>query len=197
MTDHDDRPFTEEQAARLRSYPVPPRALEDRVVAALREDGPAKAGHHKKGVASAVSRTRLIAIAASTLLAFALGRWTAPAPIVDPGAYLLLVQDGPGDERLSADDVSLRVGEFAAWARDLRAKGLLTSAEKLEDGGEVLSAGATAPLTDADRAIGGFFVIRAATTEEAASIARGAPNLRYGGRIVLRRLDHRAAAERR
>ena len=54
MNDSDDLPFSEEEAARLRTYPEPPRHLEDRIVDALREagDGPAKAGHHdRKGVA--------------------------------------------------------------------------------------------------------------------------------------------------
>jgi hypothetical protein len=183
MTD-DDRPFSEEESARLRAYPTPPRDLEQRVVAALHEDRPAAAGRHN-------SRTKLLAIGASALLAFALGRWTASPPVVERGDYLLLVQAGPGDDRLSASVVSQRVEEFSAWARDLRAKGVVTSAEKLEDGGEVISSGHTAPLTDADRSIGGFFLIHASTPEEAASIARGAPNLRHGGRIVLRRLDHR------
>jgi len=186
MTDPEDRPFTKEEAARLRTYPAPPRELEDRVVGALRRET------KEPSVESGFGRTRVIAVAAcAAVLAFTIARWTAPAPVVDRGAYLLLVQDGPGDDRLSAEEASQRVGEFAAWARDLRARGLLTSAEKLEDGGEVLSAGRTAPLTDADRSIGGFFVIRASTPEEGVSIARSAPNLRHGGRIVLRRLDHR------
>jgi hypothetical protein len=202
MTDSEDRPFSEEEAARLRTYPEPPRQLEDRVVRALREagDGPAKAGHHnRKGVASGFSRTRgagfsrtvLIAIAASALLAFGLGRWTAPAPVGDRGEFVLFVQDAPGEERMSPNEVSQRVREFASWARDLRARDLLASAEKLDDGGTVLTAGAAEPLTAADRAIGGFFVIRASTPDEAASIARGAPNLKHGGRIVVRRFDRR------
>ncbi len=191
MADHDDRPFSEEEAARLRTYPEPPRHLEDRIVNALR--GPAQAGHHNtKGVASGFSRTKFIAIAACALLAFGLGRWSAPAPVIDRGAYLLLIQDGPSDDRLSAEEVSQRVGEFASWARGLRARGQLTSAEKLDDGGTVLTAGAAEPLTAADRAIGGIFVIRASTPEEAASIARGAPNLKHGGRIVVRRFDRQA-----
>ena len=164
-------------------------------------DGPANAGHHdRKGVASGFSRTRgagfsrtrVIAIAASALLAFGLGRWTAPAEVVDRGAFVLFIQAAPGEERMSPNEASQRVGEFVSWARDLRARGLLTSAEKLEDGGTVLTAGAAEPLTAADRAIGGFFVIRASTPEEAASLARGAPNLKHGGRIVVRRFDRGA-----
>ena len=180
MNDSEDRPFSEEEAAKLRTYPEPPRQLEDRIVSALRRTRGA-----------GFSRTKLIAIAASALLAFGLGRWSAPAPVIDRGAYLLLVQDGPSNDRLSVEEVSQRVGEFASWARDLRARGLLASAEKLEDGGTVLTAGAADPLTAADRTIGGFFLIRASTPEEAASIARGAPNLKHGGRIVVRRVDRR------
>jgi hypothetical protein len=188
MNDSEDRPFSDEEAARLRTYPEPPRQLEDRIVSALR--GPARAGHHnRKGVASGFSRTRMIAIAASALLAFGLGRWTAPATAVDRGAFVLFIHEAPGEERMSPNEASERVREFANWARDLRARGLLWSAEKLEDGGTVLTAGAAEPLTAADRTIGGFFVIRASTPEEAASIARGAPNLKHGGRIVVRRFD--------
>jgi hypothetical protein len=179
MTENEDRPFSEEEAALLRRQPVPPRELEDRVVRAVL--GPP--------VAPGFGRTKWIAIAASALLAFAIGRWTAPAPSTDPGGFLLLIQDAPGEARLSPAESSKRVGEFVAWARDLRARGALTSAAKLENGGTVISADSTGPLTGADLAIGGFFVVRASTPEEAASIARGAPHLKHGGRVVLRRFD--------
>jgi hypothetical protein len=199
MTDQEDRPFSDEEAALLRRQPELPRELEGRVVRALsrpaeagrdEQSGPATAGHYKPNpVVSGFSRTRLVAIAASTLLAFAIGRWTAPAPSTDAGGFLLLIQDAPGDARLSPAESSKRVGEFVAWARDLRARGALTSAAKLENGGTVISADSTGPLTDADLAIGGFFVVRASTPEEAASIARGAPHLKNGGRVVLRRFE--------
>jgi hypothetical protein len=35
----------------------------------------------------------------------------------------------------------------------------------------------------------GFFLVRAATAEEAEAIARGCPHLRHGGTISLREID--------
>jgi hypothetical protein len=98
---------------------------------------------------------------------------------------LLRVREQPGT--VTQPDVEARlVAEYAAWARGLQEEGKLLSAEKLADEpAELLGSGAS---PEGDR-VGGFFLIRAASFEEAQRIARDCPHLRHGGRVELRAIE--------
>ena len=101
--------------------------------------------------------------------------------------YLLLlrVRDQPGAVSEPGAEARL-VAEYAAWARRLSEQGKLLSAEKLADEpAELLGSGAS---QEADR-VGGFFLIRATSFEEAQQIARDCPHLRHGGRVELRAIE--------
>jgi hypothetical protein len=185
MNDQDERPISDADARHLRSTPVPPRDLETRT---------AKAIFGK----SAVRPSFIAALAALTIvpvvIAFGLGRAMAPRAPNLSGAYLLLIEstDAPA---MTPDEAAARVREYGAWARELREKHVLVSAEKLDEGGSVvLTSGTTAPLAAADDRIGGFFILRAVDMKNALSIARASPHVRLGGRIVVRRIA--SASER-
>ena len=143
---------------------------------------------------------RWSAIAAAVLVAAILGyaRGTATRGQEAPraaasaaprgGTYLLLlhVRTAAGAATRPADEARI-VAEYSRWARGLSAAGKLVVAEKLADRpAEMLGAGA--PPDDGDR-IGGFFLIRAASFEEAQRIANDCPHLQYGGRVELRAIE--------
>ena len=143
---------------------------------------------------------RWSAAAASLFIAAALGytagaafprgeRPIAAATSTSPGGmYLLLlhVREMPGAVRRPADEARI-VAEYARWARGLSEAGKLVVAEKLADApAEVLGPGM--PSADNDR-IGGFFLIRASSFEEAQRIASDCPHLQYGGRVELRAIE--------
>ena len=101
--------------------------------------------------------------------------------------YLLLlrVRDQPGAVSEPGAEARL-VAEYAAWARRLSEQGKLLSAEKLADApAEVLGSGAA----QEEERVGGFFLIRATSFEEAQQIARDCPHLRHGGRVELRAIE--------
>ena len=193
MNDQDERPISDADARRLRSTPVPPPDLQERTVATVLGD---------RAIRSVKTPTRfsalnlggfIAALAALTIvpvvIAFGLGRaMTQRAPDLS-GAYLLLIESAPDQPPLSAQETAARVREYGDWARELRERNLLVSAEKLDAGGSVVStSGSTAPLAAADDRIGGFFIVRAPDMNKALSIARESPHVRLGGRVVIRRI---------
>ncbi len=128
-------------------------------------------------------------VAAGWIIAALLGYGIASRqPKVDETPrYLLLLYDSPlapGAQPPSDTAVAVLIAEYSAWARGLRAQGRLVSAEKLTDDGGQWFGGAASTASD-DR-VGGFFVIRAKTPDEARAIAESCPHLKHRGRVELR-----------
>ncbi len=156
--------------------------LERRVVAALDARGLL---HRRRGAGRVVAALA----AALTLVAigFGAGTWRArsvSAGEAEPRFLLLLTDEAVAVAATRPAALGARVEEYRAWAVQLGEAGRLVGAEKLKDEVEVLGPGAA----DGTR-VSGFFEIRAASREQALSIARSHPHLRYGGAIVLRAID--------
>ena len=177
MTDDQGRPTDED----LRAMPGPAGpspGLEERVVAALRAQGllaPRQGGH------------RLWLVAAG-LVCFVFG-WALRGQVErreaasDGSLYLLLLSEL--SERADSSAEAQRVEEYRSWAIELRRQGRLVRAEKLGAESHALGAkGETAPTRAS-----GFFLIRAASIEEALALARGCPHLLHGGSITVQPVD--------
>jgi hypothetical protein len=110
--------------------------------------------------------------------------------------YLLLLHETPGHfAQMSPARIQATIERYMAWTRQLAERGQLVSAEKLaDDGGRHLRRGAGAPLvsdgpyTEAKDVIGGFYVIRAESLEQAEAICAGCPHLDFGW-IELRAIE--------
>jgi hypothetical protein len=182
----------------LRSLPreaAPPPGLEDHVVAEL----------HRAGLLHAPSGTfrsrfvRVALAAAASALLFLAGwlagslRPSAPPPAAQP-TYALLLRAGPDYREGTPADEQQRVKEYGAWARGLHQEGRLVSGEKLNDDARTLIArDGTVAFLDEPRPdqgpVQGFFLIRAASLDQALEIARECPHLRHGGIIEVRAID--------
>ena len=156
---------------------APPPSLRDRV---LRDAMPPLKKRARWLVA--------LALAAALLLAFMGGRATRGESAEAEGSqYLLLLYEEVGyrDDR----PVQETVAEYARWADSLRGHRLLTRAHKLDE--EQMALFRTQPAMAEVPAMSeptGLFIVRAGSSDEAAAIARTSPHLKYGGRIVLRKL---------
>jgi hypothetical protein len=177
----------------------PPRELEDRVVAELRRRrliGPGAGGSRSDW------RSRL-AVAAGLLLA-ALGGWVArgvveaapvsPASSTSTAAtppagkeYMLILTEPEGLE--TDKELPELVAEYRAWAGGLMAEDRLVTMRRLDRGARDLTAGGGAPIevsaTPFEAEATGFFLVRAASLDEAVSVAAGCPHVGYGGRISV------------
>lgn len=155
---------------------APPASLRDRV---LRSTHPLAQRRVRWGVA--------LGMAAMLALAFLGGRATRATGDGAGPQYLLLLYEGAEyrDDRPPQETVA----EYRRWADSLRQQRLLTSAHKLDDQRlsllqqQPVEVGRPAPSDPT-----GMFVVRADSPDAAAAIARTSPHLRYGGRIVVRRL---------
>lgn len=119
------------------------------------------------------------------------GRYTARSPMPSEDGrerfMLLLYEDTLAEAEYSPDEVASIVEEYKRWAREVRDRGSLEGGDKLTDERRVLAV--AGPELQAGVALGGYFVIRADSFEEAAEIARSCPHLAHGGTIELRRID--------
>ena len=175
----DDDLTPEELAAfaRLPREMTPSRSLEERVVANLRDAGALRPRPRRRAGFAAVA-------AALLLLAggFAIGRLTLASG--DPGGggqYLLLLYGAPA---VAPGEMTSRVAEYATWAREERTAGRLVAAERLESAvPQVL--GSTSAAPSPGQAPVGFFLIRAASADEARAVASRCPHLRHGGTVVV------------
>jgi len=168
---------------RLRREVPPSAGLEDRVVDTLRA-----AGHLRHPRAW---RRPVWQVAAAILLiagGFFAGRLRgpdSPLPSATPTPqFLLLLYGAPS---ATPDIERARVTEYGAWARAEAAAGRLVMGERLADRRAVLGSETTAPPPSNEPS--GFFLIRAATFEEASRIAARCPHVAHGGTVVVRAVE--------
>jgi hypothetical protein len=160
---------------------APPPDLEDRTIRALRQQG---------FLAASAGRRALIMRLAAAIVLFlggvTLGRVTASAmPQMEDHRprFLLLLHGGPTG--LPPDEESAVAREYGAWARQLRSEGRFVTGERLGDASVTVPQG---DLPDAAN-VRGYFLISAASLDEAVAVARDCPHARRGGSVTVRPID--------
>jgi len=111
--------------------------------------------------------------------------------------FMLLLHDNPKEfARLSEEELQAVVGEYRAWGQKMASEGSLVLGHKLtsEGGRHIARRGSEVLVTDgpfaeAKEVLGGYFVVTAASYDEAVEIAKSGPHLRYHGRIEVRKID--------
>jgi hypothetical protein len=184
--DDDVDGLTPEERAALDRLPrevAPGAAFEDRVVGGLRDARLLRP--------SRPWRRYLWQTAAAVLLiagGFVAGR---ARPADDPPTaatttrqYLLLLY---GAASATPELERARVTEYGNWARAEAAAGRLVMGERLGDARVVLGSERTAP--PASNEPNGFFLIRAASFEEASRTAARCPHVSHGGTVVVRAIE--------
>ena len=108
--------------------------------------------------------------------------------------YMFLVR-GAGCEggSLSPEQMQAQMREVYAWIDGLSRKGIMTAAQPLTPGGKVVSGKNGSVISDgiaaeSKEAVGGFFIVNAATMDEAVSIARTCPAFNHGARLEVRQI---------
>jgi hypothetical protein len=134
-------------------------------------------------------RMSRLAIAAATVLAFAASFAAGPLAAAEPDPatprFLLLI--GSDAEAAAAQTAALRdavVAEYVAWARSLRDGGHLVAADELAPRGTLLTADDRTG-TARQASAGGYFLVTAASLEEAVALSRDCPALRRGGSVEV------------
>jgi len=112
---------------------------------------------------------------------------------VPTNQYMFLVRGGAcGSGDLSPEQMQAKMQEVFAWIDGLTKKGVMSAAQPLTPEGKLVS-GKSGIISDgiaaeSKEAIGGFFIVNAATLDEAANIARTCPMFKYGGMLEVREM---------
>lgn len=108
--------------------------------------------------------------------------------------YMFLVRGAGCDGgSLSPEQMQAQMREVYAWIDGLSRKGIMTAAQPLTPGGKIVSGKNGSIISDgiaaeSKEAVGGFFIVNAATMEEAVDIARTCPAFNHGARLEVRQI---------
>jgi hypothetical protein len=111
--------------------------------------------------------------------------------------FMLLLHENPNEfAALTRKQMESVVAEYRAWGGKMASEGKLVSGHKLTDEGgrHVEQRGSETLVTDgpfaeAKEVLGGYYIVNAASYDEAVEIAKTGPHLRYHGRIEVRKVD--------
>jgi hypothetical protein len=118
----------------------------------------------------------------------------APQP-TGPQYGLFLYMDEAYQTAPDEATLKARIGEYSDWAKGLRESGRYVTGQKLADEGQWcrLESGALAEgpvVSDGERGIlAGYFLMGAASLDEARKLAATCPHLKYGGGVEIRRIQ--------
>lgn len=112
--------------------------------------------------------------------------------------YMLILHDTVGEfDDVSPSKMQAIIQKYGAWAKSLAERGLHAGGEKLsDDAGRHLKQEngsvtvVDGPYAEAKEVVGGYFMVKAESLDDAEALARDCPHLEYGGRIEIRQVDH-------
>jgi hypothetical protein len=104
--------------------------------------------------------------------------------------YMLIFHGGFYDG-LSPDEAQKQMQKWFAWIEKLSKQGTYNSGEPLLPGGKILSHKngkivIDGPFVESKEAVAGYFVVEAASLDEAVEISRDYPDFHLGGRVEVR-----------
>ena len=116
--------------------------------------------------------------------------------------FMLFMRGGQDYQQVYAamppEQMQQALQQYFDWSDKLRREGRLVSADELADGGKTVRARGgqlviDGPFVETKDAIGGYYLIEAASEDEAAEVAKGCPALNHGGFVEVRGIvDHSA-----
>lgn len=108
-------------------------------------------------------------------------------------AYLFIFRETTPEryEAMSTEQRREALRKWNAWTDELAAQGRLQSGNPLLPEGRVVAAARDrraldGPFTEAKELIGGYFLLHAASLDEATALAEGCPSLQYGMAVEVR-----------
>ena len=112
-----------------------------------------------------------------------------------PTEYMLLFRGNDWHKGLSLEEMQQAIGQMMAWFKGLTERGIVIAGQPLAPEGKVVSGKngrtvADGPFAESKEAIGGYFLLRINSLEEAVAIAKQCPILAYGSQVEVRQALH-------
>jgi len=104
---------------------------------------------------------------------------------------MLLFRGNDWQKGLSAEEMQKIASQWMAWFERLTAQGKVTAGAPLEKEGKMVSGKngrvvSDGPFAESKEAIGGYFLLKVNTFDEAVAIAQQCPGLPYGIKVEVR-----------
>jgi len=115
--------------------------------------------------------------------------------MTDKNAYMLIFRGNEWHKGLSPEEMQEISSQWMAWFKRLADEGRAVAGNPLEPKGKIVS-GANAkvvdgPFAESKEAIGGYFLLKVNSMDEAVAIAKQCPGLPYGAKVEVRPvMDH-------
>lgn len=104
--------------------------------------------------------------------------------------YMLIFRGTDWYKGLSPEQMQKISDQWMAWFNGLKNEGVAVAGNPLEREGKVISgkdrAVSDGPFTESKEAIGGYFLLKVDSMEQAVSIAQQCPGLAFGIRVEVR-----------
>jgi len=107
--------------------------------------------------------------------------------------YLFLFRGNEWSKHLSPEEMQKVASQWMAWFERLSEEGKVIGGSPLDGEGKVVSGknGRTisdGPFAESKEAVGGYFLLRVNSMDEAVAIARQCPGLPYGAKVEVRHI---------
>ena len=105
--------------------------------------------------------------------------------------FMFIFHNGQSATAPTPEEMQANMQSWMDWIDQLKEKNIYVSGEALHPGGKLVK-GAKKPLitdgpfAESKEIVGGFFVIKAASLDEAAEIAKGYPDFGTNGAVEVR-----------
>lgn len=105
--------------------------------------------------------------------------------------YMLIFRNTDWHKGLSPEEMQKVAGEWMAWFKRLSDQGKVIAGNPLEREGKIVSGKggrvvADGPFTESKEAIGGYFLLKVNSMDEAVAIAKQCPGLPHGALVEVR-----------
>lgn len=105
--------------------------------------------------------------------------------------YMLIFRGTDWHNGLSPEQMQRVASDWMAWFKRLMEQGKAVAGNPLEREGKIVSGKngrvvADGPFAESKEAIGGYFLLKVATMDEAVAIAQECPGLPYGAKVEVR-----------
>jgi hypothetical protein len=104
--------------------------------------------------------------------------------------FMFIFTNNPGKPKATPEEMQANMQLWFSWIDKLKAKNIYVSGEALMPGGKMIK-GKKAVVTDGPFAeskevVGGYFIVKANTLEEATELAKDCPDLPLDGKVEVR-----------
>ncbi|GAA0538181.1 YciI family protein [Chitinophaga japonensis] len=104
--------------------------------------------------------------------------------------FMFIFHNGSSAGKLSPEEMQDNMQQWMAWIDELKAKGLYVAGEALLPAGKMVKGPkgvvTDGPFAESKELVGGFFIVKAATLDEAVEMAKDCPDLPLNSTVEVR-----------